>query len=454
MEAAKIGQKRKRLVEKFANRMAFSKFVDTCKDSESVEPTWVCCERTFTSLKEIHQHISQQHSNNVSTIRDEILTAGAPDAKLKALKKATEIECCSSSSDQAACYPVAFTSTDQYAWLPIVDVAKLTLGEAEGQVLLFYKYCNIAYTEHVLNWQKELCCRLELTGKVRIGTEGINATVAGNKCLVQIYVKSMMQHPIFCEMKEEDFKRSAGDQSVFPDGLKVAIYKEIVPMGIDPESVSYKETGIHLKPKEFHKVVEELADAEGREKSVLVDCRNFYESKIGKFEGAVTPDLRKFSYWPEYVDANIKMFQDKKVYMYCTGGIRCERGSAYLKSRGINKVYQLEGGIHKYIEEFPDGHFRGKLFVFDDRYTIHTNGDILSRCRYCQIPWDKYYPCHSKHCHQLVLSCETCRSRDFVTCCPKCKEQDVKSILREECDCTRNRPRIPLETATGVVEDN
>ncbi|XP_071482277.1 thiosulfate sulfurtransferase/rhodanese-like domain-containing protein 2, partial [Diadema antillarum] len=176
----------------------------------------------------------------------------------------------------------------------------------------------------------------------------------------------------------------------------------------------------------------------------------------GAFTDAITPDIRKFSYWPEYVDKNRALFADKRVLMYCTGGIRCERGSAYLKMKGVCKeVLQLKGGIHRYIEQYPDGFFRGKLFVFDDRYSIHTNQDIISNCFHCGSAWDQYQPCTSEHCHQLVLSCPACREAGQTACCRRCGElaaeyaggEHHKSSKkrREECSCTRNRERIPLE---------
>ncbi|XP_014663627.1 PREDICTED: thiosulfate sulfurtransferase/rhodanese-like domain-containing protein 2 [Priapulus caudatus] len=141
------------------------------------------------------------------------------------------------------------------------------------------------------------------------------------------------------------------------------------------------------------------------------------------------------------------MFSGKDVYMYCTGGIRCERGSAYLKQKGICKnIYQLQGGIHRYMEEFPDGLFRGKLFVFDNRYTVKSNDDVIADCTYCGRPWDKYSPCSSIHCHQLVLSCDRCRQEHHLTaCCNECQAKGDAGEETEQCSCTRRRTRIPRE---------
>uniref|UniRef100_A0A8C5X2I6 Thiosulfate sulfurtransferase/rhodanese-like domain-containing protein 2 n=1 Tax=Malurus cyaneus samueli TaxID=2593467 RepID=A0A8C5X2I6_9PASS len=249
--------------------------------------------------------------------------------------------------------------------------------------------------------------------------------------------------------RDISFPHSAGGAHCFPD-LRVGVFKEIVPMGIDPKIVSYKETGIHLSPQEFHREVEQYLSqaSQGQSDTILLDCRNFYESKIGHFQGCLAPDIRKFSYFPSYVDENLELFKDKRVLMYCTGGIRCERGSAYLRSKAVcREVYQLKGGIHKYLEEFPDGFYRGKLFVFDDRYCRR-----LGTCRYCGVLWDQYKLCSSQHCRQLVLTCPSCCNKGLTACCPVCQEKELKvtsrasgQTLKEECECTRKRTRVPIE---------
>ncbi|NXI10299.1 TSTD2 protein, partial [Irena cyanogastra] len=337
------------------------------------------------------------------------------------------------------------------------------VGSQVGDVLLYYCYCEVRDPGKLCAWQKALCQHLHLTGKVRVASEGINGTVGGSKVATSLYIKVMLSQPLFKDILcQEDFKSSAGGAYCFPD-LRVGVFKEIVPMGIDPKIVSYKETGIHLSPQEFHREVEQyLSQAtQGQSDTILLDCRNFYESKIGHFQGCLAPDIRKFSYFPSYVDENLELFKDKRVLMYCTGGIRCERGSAYLRSKAVcREVYQLKGGIHKYLEEFPDGFYRGKLFVFDDRYAICSNEDIISACRYCGVLWDQYKLCSSQHCRQLVLTCPSCCSKGLTACCPVCQEKELKvtsrasgQILKEECECTRRRPRVPIEHVSPRMLD-
>ncbi|XP_041713501.1 thiosulfate sulfurtransferase/rhodanese-like domain-containing protein 2 [Coregonus clupeaformis] len=143
---------------------------------------------------------------------------------------------------------------------------------------------------------------------------------------------------------------------------------------------------------------------------------------------------------------------ETKVLMYCTGGIRCEHGSAYLCSKDLCKdVYQLKGGIHKYVEQFPEGIYRGKLFVFDERYAISSNSDIISECRYCSSPWDQYQLCSTHFCCQLVISCTHCRQVGHTACCPTCQtkgqgeEPSTTPTQKEECECTDGQPRIPQD---------
>lgn len=139
--------------------------------------------------------------------------------------------------------------------------------------------------------------------------------------------------------------------------------------------------------------------------------------------------------------------------MYCTGGIRCERGSAYLKAKGVcTEVFQLKGGIHKYLEEFPDGFYKGKLFVFDERYALSYNSDIVSECSYCGAPWDQYKLCSTPQCRQLVLACPSCQGQGFTACCVTCQDKGsrpasspTQNSFKEECECTARRPRIPSE---------
>ncbi|XP_042308248.1 thiosulfate sulfurtransferase/rhodanese-like domain-containing protein 2 isoform X2 [Sceloporus undulatus] len=371
-----------------AKRKAFALFVkakevvaDTCCPMSACQGmiSWRCCQQNFKDLTGIHRHVAVHHSGDVGKQMLVILKPMAGSSKVT--RSSVSVDEMSRSNR------LPYHNQDMFQKLP--DTSHIDANEMTsevGQVLLYYCYCEVADPGGLCAWQKALCQHLHLTGKVRIASEGINGTVGGSKVATNLYMDAMLSHPLFKgTLMREDFKTSKGGAHCFPD-LRIGVFEEIVPMGINPEKVSYKETGIHLTPKEFHVEVEKYLSRrnEGQADTILLDCRNFYESKIGHFQGCLAPDIRKFSYFPIYVDENLDLFRGKRVLMYCTGGIRCERGSAYLRSKDICKgVYHLKGGIHKYLEEFPDGFYRGKLFVFDERYTIPSNGDVISAMKEC-----------------------------------------------------------------------
>ncbi|XP_053321769.1 thiosulfate sulfurtransferase/rhodanese-like domain-containing protein 2 [Spea bombifrons] len=438
----------------FAKKKAFALFVrglqlaaDLAETSYRNVDRWRCCDQEFTDQVAVHRHVAAQHAAVVLQQTEHIL---------EEMMIAAEPTSVPSADDVCASADKCWNRCDISDWLPDTSqYHKDDLTSDPGEVLLYYCYCEVTDPQWICNWQRTLCQVLNLTGKIRIATEGINGTVGGSKLSTRLYISTMLSHPLFKPvMCLEDFKTSEGGAHCFPD-LRVGIFQEIVPMGIDPHKVSYKETAVHLTPEEFHKEVEKyLSKAHDEESNtILLDCRNFYESKIGRFQNCLAPDIRKFSYFPNYVDQNLEVFKDKTVLMYCTGGIRCERGSAYLRSKDVCKdVYQLKGGIHKYLEQFPDGYFRGKLFVFDGRYTISSNDDIISHCRYCAAPWDQYTLCCTARCCQLVLTCKECQDKGHTACCPTCQEKGLQTRsaslqlpFKEECECTEKRPKIPLE---------
>ncbi|XP_041652917.1 thiosulfate sulfurtransferase/rhodanese-like domain-containing protein 2 [Cheilinus undulatus] len=425
----------------FCRRKSFATFVKSKKDEEEGSTSWCCCGETFREHSAIHKHVARTHDAEIQQ-----LTQATYEHLMSQLEEEPESQ---QQPNMCAAEPVDIT-----AWIPETGhIPEEQLQKGPGKVLLYYHYCQIDNPHAICAWQKALCEKLRLTGKVRVATEGINGTVGGTNIATDIYTDAMRSHPLF-KMDKEDFKKSDGGAECFSD-LRVGVYKEIVPMGVDPDVISYKLAGVHLEPEEFHKEVEALlAKEDSCNDTILLDCRNFYESKIGQFTQCLAPDIRKFSYFPDYVDQNLELFRDKKVLMYCTGGIRCERGSAYLRSKDVCKeVYQLKGGIHKYLEQFPEGFYRGKLFVFDERYAISSNDDIISDCRYCGSPWDQYKLCSTQFCCQLVLSCPGCRETGHTACCPTCQtkgqaqseDSSAPQHHKEECECTGGRPRIPQD---------
>ena len=176
--------------------------------------------------------------------------------------------------------------------------------------------------------------------------------------------------------------------------------------------ISAANGGKHLSPQQVHDLLQNPP-----KNLIILDGRNDYEARIGKFVDAIVPPINNFREFPEYIDKNQDLFKNKKVFMYCTGGIRCERASAYLKSKGVaEEVYQLSGGIHRYAEEFPNGYFRGKNYVFDDRIAMTVNDDILSNCDQCQILCADFTNCINSKCNEQYIACQECLTK-FNNCC-------------------------------------
>lgn len=283
-----------------------------------------------------------------------------------------------------------------------------------GKILLFYKYVSIEYPKQIAKWQEKICSELGLKGRVILGHEGINATLGGSHENTERYKQLMLAHPLFGGI---DFKESEGDESYFPR-LRIVIKKEIVNLGLDPDKITVKDGGQHLTPAQAHELM-----AEKPEDLIIIDCRNKFETEIGTFVDAIRPDTQYFREFPSYVDQNTDLLKDKKVLMACTGGIRCERASAYVKLKGVAKeVYQIEGGIQRYTEAFPDGFFRGKNYVFDARMTVRITDDVLGSCLLCQKPYDEYENCLNASCNKHFICCPDCYKAYAKTCGPVCQE--------------------------------
>lgn len=296
-----------------------------------------------------------------------------------------------------------------------------------AKIILFYKYVDIDNVPEVAKWQRALCTELELTGRIVLAQEGINGTLGGQDEQVSKYIQEMNNHPLFGEI---DFKESLGVGSECFPKLKIWMRDEICHLGVDTKKYSPASGGKHLKPEEVHKLLEE-----NPQDLIIIDTRNKFEADVGRFKDAIVPDIRYFREFPKYVDENLEQFKDKQVLMYCTGGIRCERATSYLKSKDVAKeIYQIEGGIHRYVEKYPDGFFRGKNYVFDDRVTVKVNDDILGSCYICQKPNDDFTNCLNATCNKHFICCSECKKEYAGTCSRECQElvKEKKVNIRPE----------------------
>jgi UPF0176 protein len=235
----------------------------------------------------------------------------------------------------------------------------------------------------VMLWQKELCSRLRLKGRILISVHGINGTLGGDIENLREYKREMNRSVTF---KDITFKWSDGTGEDFPK-LKVKVKPEIVAFDA-PDEIIVGEKGIenggkHLKPAQVHKLVEEKGD-----EVIFYDGRNMYEAQIGRFKNTIVPNVTTSrDFIKDIEEGEISKHKDKPIVTYCTGGIRCEILSAMMKNRGYQEVYQIDGGIVKYGEKFADeGLWEGKLFVFDDRMKMgfSDKSKDIAECEMCQ----------------------------------------------------------------------
>ncbi|MCA9770081.1 rhodanese-related sulfurtransferase [Candidatus Dependentiae bacterium] len=283
-----------------------------------------------------------------------------------------------------------------------------------GKILLYYKYTDISCPGSIAKWQRHLCEELGLKGRIIIAKEGINGTVGGVQDATEKYKKAMEDHELFSGI---DFKESDGGADCFPR-MRVILRDEIVNLGIDPEKITPKQGGTYLTPQQTHELLTNKPND-----LIIIDCRNKCESDVGTFIGSIKPNTKHFREFPKYVDEHAQELKDKQILMFCTGGVRCERASGYVKEKTQAKeVFQIKGGIHRYVEQFPNGFFRGKNYVFDSRITIKINDDILGSCSLCSKPNDNYINCANALCNKHVICCTNCIEKYKNTCGATCQQ--------------------------------
>lgn len=274
------------------------------------------------------------------------------------------------------------------------------------KILLYYKFIPVKDPEAVRLWQASLCEKLNLKGRILLAEHGINGTVGGDLRDLKAYIKQTRTYPAF---KDIVFKWSEGSREDFPR-LSVKVRPEIVTFGV-ADRIKVNEKGVvgggkHLKPAQVHKLVKE------RDGVVFFDGRNAYEAAVGRFKDAVVPDVRHTrDFAQELKNPKYDDLKNKPVVTYCTGGIRCEVLSMLMKEEGFEEVYQIDGGIAKYGEQYgDDGLWEGSLYVFDDRMgaTFSDKAADIGICSHCGGKTSNYENCADKSCNDLVLICEDC----------------------------------------------
>lgn len=284
------------------------------------------------------------------------------------------------------------------------------------KILLYYKYVPLKNPIDIRNDQKLWCDRLGLKGRILISQEGINGTVAGTPEKVDEYIQLTESIPEFLDM---EWKISWADSQVFPK-MKVVVREEIVTLGIKKtgKDVAIEHKAQYIEPSDLQELYEKGEDF------IIIDARNLYEAKIGKFKNAVVPPIDNFRDFPDFVK-KIKKYKNKEVVTYCTGGVRCEKASAFLREQGFTKVRQLHGGIHEYGEQTGGKYFEGEMFVFDKRLHVSVNTvdpTVISHCTYCETPITRYIDCAVKSCPSLFICCKKCQDTHHSACSPECEK--------------------------------
>lgn len=280
-------------------------------------------------------------------------------------------------------------------------------------ILLFYKFTPIENPE---KWGKEhlsFCKSLDIRGKILVATEGLNGSVSGTDEQMAAYKKQLRSDPQF---KDIEFKEERGTHHPF-NKMFVRVKKEIIRLD---KEVDMSQTGAYVSPKEF------LDIYNSDEEVIILDTRNTYESRVGRFKGAVEAPIETFREFPDFVE-KMSDKKDAKIVMYCTGGIRCEKASAYMIQQGFKNVSQLHGGIINFCQQYPNTVWEGDCFVFDKRLTssINQKPNPISPCIYCKTPCNLYTNCKHLPCNKLISICPECDVTNHRCCSEKC----MKSVL-------------------------
>ena len=313
-----------------------------------------------------------------------------------------------------------------YNTLSATEREKLIDEAGEDRITLsFYKYAKIGnpqiFRNHLfVEWDK-----MDVLGRIYVAHEGINAQLslpakhfdAFKKMIDNISFLQNVRLNIAIEQDAKSFLK-----------LKIKVRPKIVADGLDDDEFDVTDKGVHVDARRFNQLIEDPD-------TVLVDMRNHYESEIGHFKNAITPDVDTFRDSLNIIEEDLKPHkEDKKLVMYCTGGIRCEKASAYYKHKGFKNVYQLEGGIIEYARQVKSkdlsNKFIGTNFVFDERLNEKISDEVIARCHQCGNPCDQHTNCANDACHLLFIQCEDCAKKMNHCCSEACKE--FISLPKEE----------------------
>ncbi len=284
------------------------------------------------------------------------------------------------------------------------------------KTLSFYRYVSIEnpseFRDDLFRKWSELNC----FGRIYVAREGINAQMSVPEHNLEKFLKQLNSMP---KLAEVPIKYAIVDDGKSFYKLTIKVRPKIVADGLDYDTYDLSKVGKHLSALEFH-------DLAGESETVVIDMRNHYESEIGRFEKAVCPDADTFKDAIQMVIQDFETRKDKKILLYCTGGIRCEKASSFLLQNGFTDVSQLYGGIIEYAQQIKhlglSSKFIGKNFVFDERLGETIDGQVISHCHQCGKPADTHVNCANNDCHLLFIQCDECASKYDKCCSEECAE--------------------------------
>lgn len=291
------------------------------------------------------------------------------------------------------------------------------LSVPENRITIsFYKYHHITSPKEFRDELYEGLDSIDVLGRIYVAPEGINAQLSVPDEQFE-NLKNYLYSISFLNGVRLNKAVQDNGKSFFK--LKILVRKKIVADGLDDSTFDVTDTGIHVTAREFNTLADDT-------NTLIVDMRNHYESEVGHFKNAICPNVDTFREELQIVEDLMKDQRDKNLLMYCTGGIRCEKASAWMKHRGFKNVFQLDGGIIEYArqskEQGIENKFIGKNFVFDERLGERISEDIIAVCHQCGKPCDDHTNCKNDGCHLLFIQCKECSDKYNGCCSTACQE--------------------------------
>jgi UPF0176 protein len=287
---------------------------------------------------------------------------------------------------------------------------KMRANEERRVTISFYKYHHILVPQDFRDQLYLTLEKIDVLGRIYVAAEGINAQISVPEKNLDAFRTALFSIDFLNGVRLNIAVQDDG-KSFFK--LKILVRKKIVADGLDDYTFDVTDIGTHVNAEEFNTLA---ADPD----TIIVDMRNHYESEVGHFKGAICPDVDTFREELQVVEDIMTEQRGKKLLMYCTGGIRCEKASAWMKHKGFENVYQLEGGIIKYAQDVKqnglENRFIGKNFVFDERLGERITPDVIAVCHQCGSACDDHTNCINDGCHLLFIQCKACAEK-FNGCC-------------------------------------